>query len=94
MERDVPARCRWLTRDLDPHDSNEPIEGVRSVDSDSLIMIDPNTGILKQPGDVVDRGVVNISVERHLARVRARIRVLGGGDNTVALPINMSRTRS
>ena len=81
MERDVPACCRWLTRDLDRHDGDEPIDGIRSVDSDSLVMIDPNTGILEQPGDVVDRGVVGISIERRLARVRARVRVLGGGND-------------
>lgn len=43
--------CRRLTRDLDHHDSNEPSGDIRSVDSDSLVVIDPNTSILEQPGE-------------------------------------------
>lgn len=44
-------------------------------------MIDANARILEQPGDVVDRGVIGISVERRLARVRARVREIGGGND-------------
>jgi len=57
------AACGWLTRDLDRHHDHEPIDGIRAVDSDTLVMIDANARILEQPRDVVDRGVIGISVE-------------------------------
>lgn len=77
----MPASC-GLTRDLDCHDSHESIDGVRAVEGDGLEMIDANTGILEQPRDVVDRGMVCVSVEGRLARVRARVCEVGGGNDS------------
>ena len=46
-ERDVPAGCRWLTRNLDRHHSYQPIDGIPSGDSDRLEMVDANATILE-----------------------------------------------
>lgn len=71
-----------MTRDLDGQHGYEPIDCIRSVDANTLEMIDANARVLEQSRDVVDRGVIRISVERCLSGVRARVRELGGGYNT------------
>ena len=64
VERHIPASRGRLTRDLDCHYGYEPIDGIRAVNSDTLVMINADTRILEQPRDVVDSGMISISVER------------------------------
>ena len=78
---DVPAGLGWLARDLDRHDSDKAINGVPSVDSHGLVVIDVNAGVLEQPRDVVDRGLISISAKRRLARIRARVCEIGRGND-------------
>jgi hypothetical protein len=47
-------------RDAHSEDTNEAIHGISTVDTNSLVMVDPDAGVRKQPGHIYGVGLVGV----------------------------------